>query len=384
MGLKRTFTAVLVAACLSALFLAGCGRSFAKGDGSAGYSPEEASAGYDSEYYGDEAVVDAAEAPLSSAGGLLKAQQESDKLIYSANLTMQTLKYEQTMESIHKKISDCDGFVQYEDESDNNYNWYNSSSSGSTRYAEIEARIPSDSFESFLSSLEGDGQIMNRHVNVDNITQSYSETSATVKAYEIERDRLLDMMDRAETIEDMIAVEERLSQVESELNIYKTSLAGMDRDVEYSTVHISVEEVHKYTEEPDNSTFFSRLKETIKNSWHAFLRFLEGFLHLLIYLLPFIILVLVIFLIVRAIVKKVDRNRPQRMAKKQEQKLQKIQIKQQQKQQKIQYKEQQKMMRHQGPPQMTDGQPPSTQDTQQAFGKPEELERQKPADRDPK
>ena len=56
---------------------------------------------------------------------------------------------------------------------------------------------------------------------------------------------------------------------------------------------------------------------------------------------------LVIVLIVRTVRKKLDEKRPERRARKQEQKLRKRQLKQQQKEQKAQFRQQQKMAKYQ-------------------------------------
>ena len=365
---KRWAILSVVVMVLSAGVLTGCGRAggfyAAKpetmprtGDSYPDkYAPE---AVYESDEVYDYAASEEEAAKTSSslaAGTLQLPENVSDKLIYSGSIRLQTLEYDKTMESIHRRIGDAGGFVQYEDESDGNDTWYYSGSAnrGSTRYATIQARIPAGQFSDFMDALGDDGQVMNRNINVDNISQTYADTEASVKAYEIEQERLLDMMDKAETIEDMIAVEARLSEVEAELNSYKTSLASMDRDVDYSTVSIAVEEVREYTEERDDTTFLSRLKETVKDSRSGFLWFMEGLLHLFIRLLPFIIVILVIFLIVHGIVKKTE---PRRLARRT--------AKAQKKMQKYMERQQKYMQRHPGklvPPQ-NQGMPPQNQDT---------------------
>ena len=304
---KRIIILCLTFIICAAGFLTGCGR---EGSSSKAATPDYTPAPTLEKSYTEEAALESeSDSQTLSSGVLRTPQSESDKLVYSGSIRLQTLEYDKTMKSVHTRITDAGGFVQYEDETDGNDSWYYSTPSVSTRYAQIEARIPSEQFESFLDSLKEDGQVMNRHINVDIISQTYADTEATAKAYEIEKERLLDMMDKAEKIEDMIAVEQRLSEVEAELNSYRTSLASMDRDVAYSTVSISVEEVREYTEEYDDSTFVSRLKETIKSSWSGFLWFMEGLLHLAIRLLPFIAVILVIFLIVRGIVRKTESMR---------------------------------------------------------------------------
>lgn len=382
---KKAVCAGLAVLLLAAGILTGCGRAESSDAYKTGTAPVAAPAPSPENSYtagtaykeagtydydaAEEAVAggsDSGISDLSGAGsGALRAPgNAADKLIYSGSIRLQTLEYEKTMKSIHDRIADVGGFVQYEDESDGNDTWYYSTPSVSRRYAQIEARIPAEQFETFMDGLKDDGQVMNRHVNVDNISQTYADTEASAEAYRIEQERLLDMMDKAETIEDMIAVEARLSEVEAELNRYKTSLASMDRDVEYSTVSISVNEVREYTEEPDDSTFLSRLKETVKSSWSGFLWFMEGLLHVVIRLLPFIIVIVVIFLIVHGIAKKTE---PGRLARRQKQA--------QQKMQKAMERQQRYMQKHPGmpappqmpqtPPQQDPALPPQTQEPQQ-------------------
>ena len=346
---KQTVAISLVMLLFAAIVLTGCGRegkSSAGGTASygSGYTPKEipapetdsfaAGAAYeDGDAYpaAEEAMADVNDSARTGSGTeVLRAPESvSDKLVYSGSIRLQTLQYDETMQSIHDKIDDAGGFIAYEDETDGNDTWYYNTSSAASRYAQIEARIPADRFESFIESLKDDGQVMNRHINEDNISQTYADTEASVKAYEIEQERLLDMMDKAETIEDMIAVEARLSEVEAELNSYKTSLASMDRDVEYSTVSISVDEVREYTEEKDDSTFVSRLKETVRSSWSGFLWFMEGLLHVVIRLLPFIGVILVIFLIAHGIAKKTEPRRLARRAAKAQKRMQKFMEQQQ-------------------------------------------------------
>ena len=113
---------------------------------------------------------------------------------------------------------------------------------------------------------------------------------------------LLDMMNRAETIEDMIHVEERLSNVQRQLAIYRSNLYGMDVDIAYSTINVLVQEVMEYTYKPIETTFLQRIWDACKDSVDEFLDACEDLLIFVIYVFPYAIIVLVIVLIV--LVKK--------------------------------------------------------------------------------
>ncbi|MDO5109888.1 MAG: DUF4349 domain-containing protein, partial [Erysipelotrichaceae bacterium] len=92
--------------------------------------------------------------------------------------------------------------------------------------------------------------------------------SAQIEALEKQQTRLLEMMDEAKTIEDMIAVEDRLSEVQYQLNSLKTNRESMDTDIAYSTISIVLREVRVYAEV--NESFLQRLGNRLGNGFVKF------------------------------------------------------------------------------------------------------------------
>ncbi|MFV0528673.1 MAG: DUF4349 domain-containing protein [Lachnospiraceae bacterium] len=220
----------------------------------------------------------------------VKAQ---DKLVYTCDISLQTLEYDTTIKKINSQIQAFDGILQSQSESDSNTDWYMSgTTSSSSRNAYITVRIPTDTYEEFLESIEGNGKVINKSINVENISKTYYDTKSVIESLKIQEKRLLEMMEQSTNIEDMIAVEARLTEVQIQLNQYNTELASMDTDVEYSTINISVEEVLEYSvdgKQQKNNTFIDRLKNTISDSWSGFLTFLEVLLFIVIRLFPIIL-----------------------------------------------------------------------------------------------
>ena len=319
---KRKLAAITILA--AALCLSGCGGS--SSSNGAYYKEQAAGSSYEESYAREDAMM-AAEAESADAaagdyaedytadGGendsALRAQ-DGQKIVYTGNLRIQTLEYDKSAASIRQKIKEAGGFSESESERDNNYNWYSyNGGNGSTRYLDITARIPSEKFESFINSLSGDGKIMNRSVNAENISQVYANKETYKKSLEIEQQRLLEMMDKAQTIEEMITVESRLSEVERQLNVYKTDLAQMDKDVEYSTIYISLEEVKRYSEETHTLTFSEELKYAFDDAISSFKNFCEDVVLFVVRGFPFLIIfVIILVLIIRAI----GRSRAKRIA----------------------------------------------------------------------
>ena len=193
---KRKLAAITILA--AALCLSGCGGSSSS---NGAYHKEQAAGSSYEESYAREDAMMAAEAESADAaagdyagdytadGGetdsALRAQ-DGQKIVYTGNLRIQTLEYDKSAASIRQKIKEAGGFSESESERDNNYYWYSyNGGNGSTRYLDITARIPSEKFESFINSLSGDGKIMSRSVNAENISQVYANKETYKKSLEI-------------------------------------------------------------------------------------------------------------------------------------------------------------------------------------------------------
>ncbi len=225
-----------------------------------------------------------------------------EKLVYHCNLEIETLDYAATMTSVKETISKYGGIIQSESESDSGYEWYyeNYRKTSGTMHNYLEVRIPSKDYNNFLSELDGVGKVISKSTSVDNISQQYYDTTAQIEALQIQEKNLLAMLEKCETIEDMITVEQRLSEVQYELNNLQTTRRYMDMDVAYSYVNIGITEVMEYRQDSEpvkKNTFVDRLKNTIVSTGRGFLSFLEGLLFLIIRMAPYLIILVVIALL---------------------------------------------------------------------------------------
>lgn len=130
-------------------------------------------------------------------------------------------------------------------------------------------------------------------------------------------------METAETIDEMLAIEDRLTDVQNELQILRNRLSEMDTDVAYSTVNLTIREVIEYTPEVDpvkTLTFGDRLKNTLEESWDTFTDFLEGLLFFVIRATPILLVIgaisLGIMFIIIGSVKSSKKRAEKKAAKK--------------------------------------------------------------------
>lgn len=302
---RKTAAAAFIAA---VLMLTACGSSDSSYSGG-GYKSDNAmqAALADSSYsYGDyESYSEEDNGESAGDGTTIDLQKSAEKMVYTASVNMETLDYDNALSSVMKDINDMGGFVENSSESNDNRRWYYADPGVTTRSARLTVRIPTEKYSDFLNGLSAYGQIVNKTQNAENISRQYGDTQAQIQALEIEQERLLEMMNRAETIEEMIYVEERLTTVQGQLNRAKSSLSSMDTDVAYSTVTITLDEVHQYTEiKTEEPSFGERFIETVKDSASSFASFAEELLFVIIYLLPYAVIAAVIVVIVLLATKK--------------------------------------------------------------------------------
>ena len=229
------------------------------------------------------------------------------KIVYTGNVSLQTLEYDKSSQSIHDKISKYGGFVENEDTYNEDPYWYYKNRTGAAadrtrRNLNITARIPAERFNAFMKDLEEDGQVINSSINARNISVQYATHDASRKALEIEQERLLKMMEKAETVEEMIAVEKRLTEVERELNDEKTELSAMDRDVGFSTIYISLQEVFEYSDSVVEVSYGEKLRRAFGRACEGFVTFWQDLILFIVEVFPFLIMLgVIIALIIRGI-----------------------------------------------------------------------------------
>jgi hypothetical protein len=307
------------------------GMSLAAYTGKGSPSKSTSSSGIAEESYSSSTSTTSSESKSTSTNESTSSSQSNtdtltlldEKLVYYCDLEIETTEYETTMGQIKETISKYGGLIQSEEETDSSYHWYYSdyTKTSGTMSDYIEIRVPSDSYYDFIAELDGVGKITSKRTSIENISQEYYDTTTQIEALEIQEQSLLDMLAACETIEDMLTVQERLTDVQYQLNSLNTSKRTMDTDVAYSYVNIEISEVMEYsktTEPTKQNTFIDRLKNNIVSTGEGFLAFLEWLLFLVIRLLPYIVVIAILYRIFRKPIQARRAKRQEKKAKQQE------------------------------------------------------------------
>ena len=170
-------------------------------------------------------------------------QDSSRKLIRTVNLSVETREFDAVMGTLEQRVTDLGGYIERME----TYNGSVYSSYRSNRSASMTARIPAAQLNGFLNEVSEISNVTRRSENVQDVTLEYVDMASHKKTLQAEHDRLLELMEQAESIEDIITIEERLSNVRYQIESMEAQLRTYDNKVDYSTVYLDVSEVQELT-----------------------------------------------------------------------------------------------------------------------------------------
>ena len=135
--------------------------------------------------------------------------------------------------------------------------------------------------------------------NAENITARYTDTESQLNALNIQEERLLDILSKAETVEDMIELESRLSDIRYEKEWLTSQLKNWDNQVAYSTVTIHLREVKVYTPEPEPEPegYWAQVGEGFVSTLKGVGGFFKDLFRVIVTILPVLVILAVILVI---------------------------------------------------------------------------------------
>lgn len=105
--------------------------------------------------------------------------------------------------------------------------------------ATVLARIPSKNLETALGSIEELGTVTYRHVEAEDVTEEYVDVQARLKNKIVLRDRLQQLLDKATSVKDTLAIEAELNRVQADADAMEARIKSLGKQVDYATVELN-------------------------------------------------------------------------------------------------------------------------------------------------
>ncbi len=144
----------------------------------------------------------------------------------------------------------------------------------------LTCRIPTEQFDDFLSAVEsGPDRIMSKSVNARDVSEQYYDVKTRLENERQVEKRYLELLNRANTVKDILAIEENLGKIRQEIEAKEGRLRFLDSRVSYSVLNIYIYQKKQLKYEPtERDRFGQRLVKNLHRGW-------QGFVDVLLFLL---------------------------------------------------------------------------------------------------
>ncbi len=303
--MKKNVWKLLVGVMAAAMMLSGCGNSSDMTTSNSISTGSSVKSEYATESFeGSGLSWDSAEMEQMRTDGEIadssSAKQDpldNRKLIKTVDMTVETKEFDVLLETLETKVIQMGGYIE-------NLETYNGSAySGyrNKRNANLTIRIPQNSLSAFLEEVGSISNIIRRTENVQDITLTYVDLESHKMVLEAERDRLIELIDQAQELEDILTIEGRLTEVRYQLESMESKLRTYDNKINYSTITLNVNEVLELTPVEEETTWqrmTGGFVESLKKVGHGLAEFFIWFFVSIPYFVVWgTVIVLIIFLI---------------------------------------------------------------------------------------
>ncbi|MEG2204032.1 MAG: DUF4349 domain-containing protein, partial [Oscillospiraceae bacterium] len=132
------------------------------------------------------------------------------------------------------------------------------------RSASITARIPAERLDAVIVSVGGLCNVLSNSSSMDDITDRYFDAKAHLDSLSLQEERLLSILAKAEKLEEVITLEQSLSEVRYQIESLTAQLKRMDSQVSTSTLNMELREVVEYQQITDPPKSFG---ERVAAAW---------------------------------------------------------------------------------------------------------------------
>ena len=255
------------------LSLSACGSSSGGTDSSAAAGNASADNGW------AEAAMDAAD---TAGGADFSAVRRNAKLILNADLSLETQDFEKSAADIEKMTAEAGGYIE-------SSGTYGDTGSRSANYT---LRVPQEKFEQFYAQLGENMHVVSRSRSSEDVTDQYTDIETRLATLQTKHERLLSLLEKADKMEDIIALENALADCEYEIDSLTGSKRRYDDLVGFSTFYINLREVQTLTATADGTGFGAQLTQAAKTGARGLADVVRGTILGVVMFWPAVILVI--------------------------------------------------------------------------------------------
>lgn len=215
-------------------------------------------------------------APAPSNAGIPNYNQ---KIIKEAGLSLEVNKYTQFESKLTALVEQYNGYIENSAEN-----------SGESVSANLLVRVPVANFSRLLDQISSLGKVTNKQISGQDVTGEYTDTEARLRNLQRQEVRLLALVDKAQSLSDVLTLESELSRVRGDIEVFQGRLKTLDNTTTFSVIRIDVKEVLKQKIAPPQGVFTKAI-QNFRDSAVGLINTLGDLVAFLGLALPWIILI---------------------------------------------------------------------------------------------
>jgi hypothetical protein len=214
------------------------------------------------------------------------------KIIQRAFLSIEVEDFTTSEEALIRAVERSNGFIS------DSYAYV--TESGRQR-GEMIIRVPKDSFLALMAELELLGHVQTKHLSGEDVTEEYIDLQARLNNSRRQEQRLLEILELAGTVKEVLEVERELERVRGEIEQMIGRLTYLENRIELATITVSLGE-------PEPITQSWGIRDALRTASAGFVGVIRGMIIAIGYLAPIIILLGLGWLVKAKLVPKVRRR----------------------------------------------------------------------------
>ncbi|TMM58239.1 DUF4349 domain-containing protein [Maribacter algarum] len=167
---------------------------------------------------------------LNSGMSPVSVDQKYEKI---ADVNTLSTKFDKEEKQIRAQVKDYKGLIQFENKSGNEGH----------RRLNLIIGIPPENFDSIYHSIIKIGKIQSKQITKTDKTNEYKELNAKKASLEKIRSSLIELKNKGGRIDEYMQLENRILEIEQQLQELGVSLGNFDDENEFCTVKVALSEV---------------------------------------------------------------------------------------------------------------------------------------------
>lgn len=192
------------------------------------------------------------------------------KLIKKGSIAFESSDVNETKREINKLVSKYRGYIGNE-HINKEYDRVSHS---------LTVRIPSEHFDAFLEGISSvTKELEDKSIHVEDVTEEFIDIQARIKTKKAVEARYEELLSRANTIEEILKVENQIGNLRAEIESMEGRLRYLKNRVGLSTLNIDYyQKIEGSVDSPDS--FGSKFKDALYKGWEGFELLVIGIAHL--------------------------------------------------------------------------------------------------------